>query len=444
MKKCTRFVSVFSLAMLAMVGCSTTKTSDKASEKSSDKASEKTSEKASETPVAKEELVIGSPTKQQTWVKTKIEGYLTDNNLSSKYTVKMVALEEGDVNNASAVPDWTAKTAPDIYAYASDQTLNLVAKGALAQVPSTFASNMKTAMGDDAMAAAKVGDKTYGYPYAGDNGYFLYYNKSVFNGKTDKLEMFDDVVNVCKDANLKVSYNLSNTFYSTGLMFTFGARYTVTLSSDSKSIASVDADFNSDKGMKAITAMKGIINNSNVDCTGTGQKAPTVANGLGACVDGSWNAASYKEAMGDDYGCIKLPSVTVDGETKNIGSFLGYKLYGVNASKSGTSTSKLGDLHKIANYLVSKDVQVARFNDLTIAPTIAEVKNSDAVKNTPHVAALAAQASYSVAQTIVPNNIWQESTAPYTELVKAENKDADTTKLQSILDAYNTAVKTVA
>ena len=442
MKKCTKLVSVFTLAMLAMVGCSN-KTSDTGKDSGNTSAKASESSKGEETTV-KEELVIGSPTKQQDWVKTKVESYLADNGLSTKYTVKMFALEEGDVNNASAVPDWTAKTAPDIYAYASDQTLNLVAKGALAQVPSTFASAMKTAMGDDAMAAAEVGGKTYGYPYAGDNGYFLYYNKSVFSGKEAKLEKFDDVVSVCKDAGLKVSYNISNTFYSTGLMFTFGARYSVTLSSDSKTIASVSADFNGEKGMKAIKAMKAIVNNTSVDCTSTGQKAPTTANGLGACVDGSWNAASYKEAMGNDYACIKLPSVTVDGETKNIGSFLGYKLYGVNPSKTGTDTTKLGVLHKIANYLVSKDVQVSRFNDLTIAPTITDVKNSDAVKNTPHVAALAAQASYSVAQTIVPNNIWQESTAPYTELVKAENKDADETKLQSILDAYNTAVKTVA
>lgn len=442
MKKCARLLSLVSVCLFGLVGCQTN-TSDNASSSSS-KTEESSKKDSSSTTTVKEELVIGSPTTQQTWVKTKVEAFLKTEGLDTKYTVKMFALEEGSVNDKTAVPDWTAKTAPDLYAYASDQTLGLVSSGALGQVPSTFATSMKSNMGEDAIAAASVGEKIYGYPYAGDNGYFLYYNKSVFKDKEDKLEKLDDVVSVCKAAGLKVSYKLADTFFSTGLMFTFGARYNVTLSTDSKKIASVSADFDGAKGMKAIKAMKAIVNNDSIDTTKDGQKAPTVANKLGACVDGSWNASNYKTTMGEDYGCVKLPSVTVDGETKNIGSFLGYKLYGVNPSKAGATSTKLADLHKIANYLVSKDVQTARFNDLTIAPTLTAVKSLPAVQNTPHVKALAAQAAFSVAQTIVPNNIWQESTAPYTELIKSENKDADETKLQSILTAYNTAVKTVA
>lgn len=415
-KKVAKFVSLTAM-LFTLVGCNKTESSSAPAEK----------------------LVIGAPTAQQTWVKTQVEKYLADNNLSSKYTVEMSVLEEGDTGN---VADWT--TAPDLYAYASDQTLTLVSKGALAQVPSTYASAMKTAMGDEAMAAANVGDKTYGYPYAGDNGYFLYYNKSTFADKTDKLASWAGVVEVAKAAKLKVSYPLANTFYSTGLMFSFGARYNVTLNSTSTAIASISADFDSEKGIKAIKVMKDILSESIVETTNDAQKAPTTANGLAATVDGSWNASKYKEAMGDDYACVKLPTVTLGTETVNIHAFLGYKLYGVNPSRTGTSSARQAVLHQISNYLVSKDVQEKRFDDLTIAPTNKDIKAMTKVVNTPHVKALADQAAYAVAQTIVPGNVWTESTTPYTALkAKADLSKVTDEEIAAIAAAYNTAVKTI-
>lgn len=442
MKKYSRFVSVFALATMALVGCSKTSTSSSAKDSTTAKPSEQKETTPTPTPTEKKKLVIACPSLQKDFIESKVNAFLTEKGLSSSYTFTISNIGEGDVNNGTSVPDWTAETAPDLYAYASDQTLGLVSKGALAEVPSTYSTAMKTDMGDEVMNAAKVGKKYYGYPYAGDNGYFLYYNKSLFTGKESKLDTLDGVVEICKANNVKLSYKLADTFFSTGLMFSFGARYDVTLSTDGKSISSISADFDGEYGMKAAKAMQSIINNENIDTTKDGQKAPTTANGLGATVDGSWNANTYKEAMGDNYACVKLPSVTVDGTTANLGSFLGYKLYGVNPSKGGTDTTKLATLHQLASYLVSEDVQKDRFTQLTIAPTLKSVKALKAVQDTPHIKAIAAQAEFSVAQTIVPNNIWVESTSPYTGIMAKKN--ATEAELQTILNTYNTAVKKVA
>lgn len=442
MKKYSRFVSVFALAMMALAGCSKTGTSSSAKDSTTAKPSEeKQTTTQTPAPAEKKKLVVACPSLQKDFIEAKVNAFLTEKGLSSSYTFTISNIGEGDVNNGTSVPDWTAESAPDLYAYASDQTLGLVSKGALAEVPSTYSTAMKTDMGDEVMNAAKVGKKYYGYPYAGDNGYFLYYNKSLFTGKEAKLDTLDGVVEVCKANNVKLSYKLADTFFSTGLMFTFGARYDVTLSTDGKSISSISADFDTKKGMKAAKAMQSIINNEDIDTTKDGQKAPTTANGLGATVDGSWNANTYKEAMGDNYACVKLPSVTVDDTTANLGSFLGYKLYGVNPSKKNTDTTKLATLHQLASYLVSEDVQKDRFTQLTIAPTLKTVKALEAVQNTPHIKSIAAQAEFSVAQTIVPNNIWVESTSPYTGIMA--NKNATEAELQTILNTYNTAVKKV-
>ena len=425
--KHSKLFGLVTLSVLSLVGCTGGSTS--ATSAGSNSAA----------PTQKEKLVIGGPSLQTDWIKTEVETFLTQNKLSDKYTVENYTLGEGDVNNADKISDWSV--GPDLFAYASDQTLGLVQKGILGEVPSTFANTMKTNMADEAVAAAKVGTKMYGYPYAGDNGYFLYYNKSVFKGKEDKLNTVDGIVEVCKASNLKFSYKLADTFFSTGLLFTFGARYNVTLSTDETSIANITADFNTEKGLKAAKAMRSIVQNTTIDTTKDGQKAPTTANGLGACVDGSWNASTYSTAMGADYGCVKLPTVTVDGETKNISAFLGYKLYGVNKLKS-QSSEKLAVLHKLANYLVSPSVQEKRFDDLTIAPTDKTVKAMAKVQNTPHVKALADQAQFAVAQTIVPNGVWTESSNPYTPILAKGSNTITDAELQSYMDSYNVAVTT--
>ncbi len=424
--KHSKLFGLVALSVLSLVGCTRGGTSSSAGGASN-----------SATPTQKEKLVIGGPSLQQDWIKSEVETFLTQNNLSDKYTVENYTLGESDVNNADKISDWTV--GPDLFAYASDQTLGLVQKGILGEVPSTFANTMKTNMADEAIAAAKVGTKMYGYPYAGDNGYFLYYNKSVFNGKEDKLNTVDGIVEVCKASNLKFSYKIAEPFFSVGLLFTFGARYKVTLSTDETSIANITADFNTEKGLKAAKAMRSIVQNTTIDTTKDGQKAPTTANGLGACVDGSWNASTYSTAMGADYGCVKLPTVTVDGETKNLSAFLGYKLYGVNKQKS-QSSEKLAVLHKLANYLVSSSVQEKRFDDLTIAPTDKTVKALDKVQNTPHVKALADQAQFAVAQTIVPDGVWNEAANPYTSILAKGSKTITDAELQSYMDSYNATV----
>ncbi len=426
--KHSKLFGLVALSVLSLVGCTHGATSSSAGGASN-----------SATPTQKEKLVIGGPSLQKDWIKTEVETFLTQNNLSDKYTVENYTLGESDVNNADKISDWTV--GPDLFAYASDQTLGLVQKGILGEVPSTFASDMKKNMADEAIAAAKVGTKMYGYPYAGDNGYFLYYNKSVFKGQEDKLNTIDGIVEVCNANELKFSYKLAEPFFSVGLLFTFGARYNVTLSTDETSIAGITADFNTEKGLKAAKAMRSIVQNATIDTTKEGQKAPTTANGLGACVDGSWNAATYSEAMGKDYGCVKLPTVTVDGETKNLSAFLGYKLYGVNKQKS-QSSEKLAVLHKLANYLVSSSVQEKRFDDLTIAPTDKKVKALDKVQKTPHVKALADQAQFAVAQTIVPNGAWTEATNPYTPILAKGSATITDDDLQSYMESFNVAVTT--
>lgn len=434
--KTKRFLSLVGLAALTLVGCGGTSeekptvapaTEAPASNTTATEAPA-TEAPASTDPVDRldktlsTEVVIGSPNAHQSFVKGKIESYLSAHGFTS-VTVKMYELAEGESKD---VADWTAAAAPDIYAYASDNIGALVGKGAMSPIPSTFVTGMTTDMGEEVANAGYLGDTMYGYPYAGDNGYFLYYNKDLVSA--DKIGSVDDIVSECKKNNVKFGYALDteSSFFSIGTFMTFGARYSVEVNEDG-TLASATSTFGDDVGVKGGKAVKALLANADIDTTHAGArgKAPTVANGFGAVVEGSWNYKDFSEALGDKLGCAKLPTITVDNETKNLSSFLGYKLYGVNPQKSSENNNRLQLLHCIANYLVSAEVQEARFDALTVVPTNSAVKALDKVQASPLVAALGAQATYAVPQTVVPSNVWSGcSTA--VDALKASDSDVAT------------------
>jgi arabinogalactan oligomer/maltooligosaccharide transport system substrate-binding protein len=376
-------------------------------------------------------ISIGSPEAQSEYVKGLAEQWLADNGYTN-VTVEMVTLNEGDTGNRT---DWAS--GPEIYAFASDQILTLLSKSALAKVPSAYAKAMESEMTEAAYATAKVGDSVYAYPYAGDNGYFLFYNTDYVTA--EQATTLTGLSEAATAAGKKICYTLKTAFYGIGAMFTYGSRYDVQLAADGKSIASVTADFDGANGMKAIKAMQQIMTDTNFE-TSAADAAPTGDNNFIATVSGSWNVAAYTEALGDKLGMAALPSVTVDGETKPLGSYLGYKLYGVNPQVAGDDTTRLALDHQLANYFVSEEVQSDRFDKLTIAPTNKAVSEMDKVTNTPHVKVLAEQAASgaAVAQTIVPSGIWGAGDALYASL--AANPSATETELQTMIDTFNAAV----
>lgn len=431
----SKFVTVAMLATLSLAGCRTRTSSTPSVSKPVDPSTLKT------------EIVIGSPTKHQPFVKGKVEAWLKTNGYTN-VTLKMYDLAESD---AKSITDFTGAGAPDIYAYASDHTLDLMAKGALAEVPEEFATEMVKNMGQTDVDAAKVGDAYYAYPYAGDNGYYLYYNKDIVK----RFDTVEHIIADCQAANVKFGYALEtdSSFFSIGTMFTFGARYNVTIDNSGK-ISSVKADFDGAKGLKAAKAIRDLMKSSPTVVTthqGARDVAPSgEASGFGAIVEGSWNYTNFRDGkknedgtfayvgMGDKLGCAKLPTVTVDGETKNLGSFLGYKLYGVNPQKSSGNADRLALLHTVANFLVSDATQEGRWDELQVAPTSDKVAALTKVASDDHIKAINDQAKFSVGQTIVPNGIWAGMITLADSIKK--NLSASDEQLTEFLKAFNNKV----
>ena len=90
--------------------------------------------------------------------------------------------------------------------------------------------------------------------------------------------------------------------------------------------------------------------------------------------------------MGDRYAVAPLP-YTDDSRTTRLGSYLGYKFYGVNASID--NDAKKSVCHDVAQFLVSAYAQKKRFDTLKCQGTITSIQSYFA--DEPHVQALQAQ-----------------------------------------------------
>ncbi len=375
-------------------------------------------------------LKIGSPSTQSEFVKGQVEKFLKDNGYS-KVTVSMVELGEDKAD--SNITDWT--TGPDVYAFAGDKILSLNQQGALATVPNSKLRKMGTDLSSEAFSAATLGTSTVAYPFAADNGYFMYYDSSVVK----HTGSIDEVIADCAAAGRKVVYSLDTAWYSIGLLTSFGSRYNVNLAADGSKISSITADFDSANGVKAAKAMLQLVNNPNVDVVEADNgTAPSAANKVGATITGTWNGEAFATAVGENLKACKLPSITVDGTLANIGSFAGYKLYGVNPKPSGKDTARLDLAHSVAEYLISEAAQAARFEAFKTAPTNKTVAAKEEVTSDIGLAALAAQAPYSIPQTAVPGNIWSAANTLRTTM--KDTPVMTDAQLEEAMKAFNTTV----
>ena len=345
------------------------------------------------------------------------------------YSILYIEHDPDKVN--SEILDWTV--GPDVYEFASDKMRNFYEKGILSSVNAenaTFVENNNSKIGKD---LAIINGDYYAYPYTADNTYYVQYDTSFYSA--NDVKSIETMLDKAQAAGKKVGYNLKEAFWGGPAMFTFGADYNMTFD-EYGDLTNITADFNSEKGVKAVKAIKKIVNHP---AWQNAMEAPTPTNNLVACIAGTWDITAYKEALGDNYGCAAMPTVTVDGDTQHLGAFLGGKLLGVNSLKSKSwngevDIAQLNAAHELAKFLTNKESQLKRFDELGIVPCNNEALNEYRVSRDPNVNALIEQSIFAHAQTIVPENFWTSSV----NLVEAIfNGFSTENEIKNILSTYN-------
>lgn len=310
------------------------------------------------------------------------------------------------------------EAAADVFAFADDQINELVAAKALQPVAATYTYDVAGANVAGAVEAATVDGTLYAYPMTADNGYFMFYDGSVFT--EDDVKSLESMLTAAEAAGKKVAMDISNGWYI--YSFFQGGGYELTLNADGTNTCTWNA-------AGAVDVAQAIIDlcatNTLVDM-GDEEMATAIAEGtVAACVNGTWRAETAADAWGENYKATKLPTFNVAGTDCQMSSYSGYKLIGVNPYSSNVGWSML-----LAEYLTNKDSQVARFEARGLGPANIEAASSEAVQSNPAIAALAEQAAYATPQR-VGNNFWTPAET-LGQILASGNPDG--TDLQTLLD----------
>ena len=285
------------------------------------------------------------------------------------------------------------KDGADVFSFADDQLAGLVEAGAIAEVANIFNNNVKAENSEKAVEVCTVNGTSYAFPKTSDNGYFMYYDKTVFTD--EDVQSFDAMIAKAKEAGKAVFFEMGNAWYNAGFFFTAGC--TIKYENGVQT-----ATLNSDEGVAAVKAMCHIAENIGSGFEGDPGSAGAnafIAQGfkdgkLAAAVTGTWNGPAIKEAIGDaNVGAAKLPTVLMNDEQKQLDSFGGYKLIGVNAYTKYPITAQA-----LAYYLGKAESQVKRYNVRGLIPTATAALEEDAIKNDVARIAIAAQEPFSHAQ----------------------------------------------
>lgn len=332
-------------------------------------------------------------------------------------TVVVQPVGEGDAA-ANMITD--VEAGADIFGFAQDQLARLVAAGALEEVEPGNAEVVKTVNDAGSVAAVTLGETMYAYPMTSDNGYFLYYDKSVVTDPSD----LDKILADCDAAGKKFYMEINSGWYQTA--FFFGAGCELTFDSDNEgNLVAMNASYASDEGVKALKAM---IRLANSPAFVNGSSVSNATNAA-AIVDGTWDATAAKELFGENYATAKLP--VVDGF--QLGGFGGFKMLGV---KPQTDDDKLAACDALAAFLTSEEVQLARFNAVGWGPSNLAAQANEAVQADEALSALAQQLAFCAPQGQYPGDYWSLATALGDDIIGGKLNDTDDAGLLETLKNF--------
>jgi arabinogalactan oligomer/maltooligosaccharide transport system substrate-binding protein len=363
------------------------------------------------------------------WVAENVVGFTKDviadlqaaNPEFADFEVIVEPVGEGDAAS-NVLTDLDASA--DIFGFPQDQLARLVSANAILELSDENAAIVAAENDAGSVAAATLGGTVYAYPLTSDNGYFLYYDKSVV---TDPSTL-EQIVADCEAAGKGFYMEINSGWYQPA--FFFGAGCTLTYDTDDAgNFTACNIDYASDAGVGALKAMIALA------------KSPAFHNGSSvgnatdpaAIVDGTWDSGAAKELFGDNYACAKLPTVDINGTATQLSGFGGFKLLGV---KPQTDAEKLALCDALALYLSSGVMQLARYNAVGWGPSNNTAKADPAVQADEALSALGQQLAFDIPQGQYPGDYWGLATSLGDSVIAGDYNSASDADLMAALQTF--------
>ena len=291
------------------------------------------------------------------WLQTQCEAFAAAHpewKISFNYGV----CSEGDAKtNIGTDPSAGA----DVYLFANDQIPDLIKSGGIAELGGSTVETIKSNNSQTTVNTVTYEGSVYGVPFTG-NTWFMYYDKSVFS--EEDIKSLDAMLQ-----KGKVAFPLDNSWYIASFYVANGC----TLFGATGGDAAAGIDFSGDKAVQVTNFLVDLIANPNFSNGDVGTNADAKA-----FFSGTWDYQKALDAYGDNLGIAAAPSVTINGELKQMKAFAGSKAVGVNPATA---------LYKehpeiavaLAGFLGGTDAQKAHYELRNIIPTDTNITVNDAL-----------------------------------------------------------------
>lgn len=337
------------------------------------------------------------------------------------FRVVVEPVGEGDAANHMLTD---VESGADLYVFAQDQLARLVAANALVEVAPQHIEALRQNSDPGALQAVTLGGQPYAYPMTADNGYFLYYDRSVVTDPTD----LETILRDCEAAGRGFYLDVTSGWYQPA--FFFGAGAALTYEADAEgNMTAMHCTYASPEGVRALRAMIDMVRSP---AFVNGASASQATN-MAAMVGGVWDQATVQAMLGESYAAAPLPRV--DGF--QLGGFSGYKLLGV---KPQTDANKLAACDALAAWLTSGEVQLARYLEPAIqwGPADMQAQAHPQVQENAALTALGQQRAHCVVQGQYPNEYWTLAAALGGDILAHRYDHATDEELLRVLTTFQT------
>ena len=183
---------------------------------------------------------------------------IADFNSSNEYGITFNATVE-PVSEAVAANNMITdvEAGGDIFFFAQDQFARLVQAGALNKLGAEAAATVTAANDPGVVKAATSGTELFAYPLTSDNGYFMYYDKSVI--PEEDVDSLEKLIADCEAAGKYFAFEVNTSaWYIASWFFATGCVSEWITDEDGKFISIKDT-FDSPEGLIAVKGMKKLV-----------------------------------------------------------------------------------------------------------------------------------------------------------------------------------------
>lgn len=303
------------------------------------------------------ELLVWSPAEDQSdeygnWLQTQCEAFAAEHpNWHITFTYGVCP--EGD---AAKTITQDTDAAADVFMMTNDQLSNLLPAQAVARIGGETETWVKENNSQTMVDSLTVDGALYGIPFT-SNTWFMYYDTSVFT--EEDIQNLDTML-----SKGVVSFPITNSWYLQAFYVGNGCTFF-----EDGFNAEAGIDFSGEKASAVTDYLVDLMANSNfvVDIDGSGI-AGIRDGSISAMFSGSWDYASVKEALGDNFGVAQLPKYTLNGTEVQMYSFAGSKAMAVSSATEYPQVAIA-----LAKYLGSAEAQKSHYETRNIIPCNTEL-----------------------------------------------------------------------